>query len=135
MIKTKESNDYTITTVTVFNSLKSKYGFSARLTDIWVLLREAFMIEEFEILDPKMSFNGPLQSFLIDKQIKWMNGEEVDFKDIVDTILKVGDFTASEKRLFKDGNIEERLWAIMLAVTNPGLDLDFNFKNNSNNND
>lgn len=124
MIKTKETKDYTTTVVLVYNLIRDKFKYSARIVDIWELLKAAFMIPEFEILDTKTVLNGPLESFLIDEQVKWVNGEEVNFKDIYDALLKGGEFTTAEKRLFIDGNIEERLWAIMLAVTDPGLNIE-----------
>lgn len=128
MIKTKESKDYTPTVAVVYNLISKRYGYTARLTDIWDLLKTAFTVKEFDILEPTSSLNGPFQSYLIDEQIKWSNGEEIDFKDIADAILKAGDFTNAEKRMFSDGNIEERLWAIMLAVTNPELNIEVNLK-------
>ena len=47
MIKTKKSKDFTETTLLVYNNLTKKYGFSARLSDIWDLLRDAFSIDDF----------------------------------------------------------------------------------------
>jgi len=123
MVKTKFSDDYTATTVTVYNVLTAKYGWTARITDIWPLLRDAFGLEEFEILDTNVIANSPFQSYLIDKQIAWQEGKEVDFKEISDAVISTGEFSMREKRTFIDGNIEERLWAIMLAITDPGKKL------------
>lgn len=130
VIKTKDSKDYTPIVIQTYNILKNNWSMSIRISDIWTLLMDAFFIEEFELLDTKVIMNGPLQSYLIDEQIKWMNGEEVDFHDIADALLTSGDFTCSEKRLFADGNIEERLWAIMLMITGT---IDLNLINNKNN--
>lgn len=123
MVKTKFSDDYTSTTVIVYNVLTAKYGWTARITDIWPLLRDAFGLEEFEILDTNIIANSPFQSYLIDQQIAWQEGKEVDFKEISDAIISTGEFSMREKRTFIDGNIEEVLWAIMLAITDPGKKL------------
>ena len=45
-------------------------------------------------------------------------GDEVNFTDIYDAILKVGDFTQSEKLTLDSCNIEERLLGIFLALSN-----------------
>ena len=43
----------------------------------------------------------------------------IDYSVSLTKSLKEGDFLNSEKRVFEIGNIEERLWAIFLAVDDP----------------
>lgn len=130
MIKTKYSKDYTPTVISACTILSNNWRMNLRISDIWTLLKDVFLIEEFELLDPRVIMNGPLQSYLIEEQIKWMDGKEVDFHDIAEALMTAGDFTSFEKMLFADGKIEERLWAIMLMITGT---IDLNLINNSNN--
>ena len=55
----------------------------------------------------------------MDRQLEWMKGEEVDLTEIYEAILTTGDFTSNEKRLFQVGKPEERIWGILLAITDP----------------
>lgn len=123
MIKTKKSKDFTETTLLVYNSLTKKYGFSARLSDIWDLLRDAFSIDDFDILDTRFIDVVKLQNYLIKVQRDWQAGLDVDFGEFAKTLLEIGDFSRGEKTMFTDGAIEERLWGILLAVTRPREDL------------
>lgn len=116
--KKTDNTEYTYTTLLVEDLIKSKYGYTARITDIWKLLAASISLEKFEILDPKNYMNGPFESYLIDEYIKWINGKEVNFTDIYEAILKVGDFTQSEKLALSSCNIEERLLGIFLALNN-----------------
>lgn len=122
-IKNKEDHDYSDVVIGVYNDIRDKYSYSARVTDIWELLRIAFYIPEFELLDTKYCFNGNLESFLVEQQIKWQRGENVDFSEIKDIILSTGDFSYSEKMMFECGNFEERLWAIYLSICSPSLNI------------
>lgn len=119
MEKSKYDRDYTDTVKAVHQLLSSKYGYTARISNIFELLKESFGLKEFEILDTRTCNNGLLESFLIDKQKDWLDGKKVNFSDIYEAILKEGDFTISEKLLFNTGNVEERLWAIFLTICSP----------------
>lgn len=116
--KKSKDNEYSYTTLLVEDLIRNKYGYAARITDIWRLLAVSIGLEKFELLDPKNYMNGPFESYLIDEYIKWNKGEEVNFTDIYDAILKVGDFTGSEKLTLNSCNIEERLLGIFLALSN-----------------
>jgi hypothetical protein len=90
----------------------------------WEMLRVAVgKDEEFDILDYKQIQNGTFHSWLIDRQIEWQEGKDVNFSEIYRSFLVAGDFTGSEKLLFETCDIEERLWAMYLVVTSPGLQL------------
>lgn len=121
MEKSKYDKDYTDTVKSIHQLLSSKYGYTARISNIFELIKDSFGLKEFEILDTKLCNNGLLESFLIDKQKEWLEGKQVNFSDIYEAVLREGDFTASEKLLFNTGNIEERLWAIFLTICSPQL--------------
>lgn len=122
-IKNKNSKDYTDITKSIYNILASEFGYTARISDIWKLLAIACGIKEFELLDFRLYLNGPFESYLVDQLIDWQRGEDIDFTDIKDSILRVGDFTSSEKTILNEGDIEERLWAIFLCICDPTLNL------------
>ena len=125
-IKTINDTDYTQTVQYVYLKLIDKYKNIARISDIFTLLREAFDIDEWVALDPNILQNGNLESYLIDRQIEWMNGRPIDFNGIYQSLLTAGDFVASEKKIFEQGDIRERLWAIFLVITKPDLNIKYN---------
>ena len=116
--KKSKDNEYSYTTKQVEDLIRNKFGYAARISDIWSLLAASISINKFELLEPKLYLNGPFEAYLIDEFIKWNKGEEVNFTDIYDAILKVGDFTQSEKLTLNSCNIEERLLGIFLALSN-----------------
>lgn len=125
-IKTINDTDYTQTVQYVYLKLIDKYKNIARISDIFTLLKDAFDIDDWVALDPNILQNGTLESYLIDKQIEWMNGNPIDFNDIYQALLTACDFVASEIKIFEQGNIRERLWAIFLVITKPDLKIKYN---------
>lgn len=121
LLKNKNSSDFTEAARSTYNIIKSKFGYTARITNIWELLQSSLGIEEFEILDTRFYNNVEFNSYLIDQQIEWLAGKDLDFGDIVEAILTVGEFTQEEKRLLKDSRTEEILWGIFLAICNHDL--------------
>lgn len=119
-IKTKNSKDFTDTVIYTYRRLNKLYGPTARITSMFELFRDAFEIEEFLVFDPRFCQNGTFQSWLMDRQKDWMEGREVDFNEVFKAILEAGDFTKQEQRSFILGDAPERIWAIFLAVCDPG---------------
>ena len=50
-IKTINDTDFTDVVRSVYKLLSEKYGYTARISDIFILLRDAFDIKEFLLLD------------------------------------------------------------------------------------
>lgn len=122
-IKNKNCTDYTEVVKDTYKLISERYGYTARISDIWKLLQVALGIEEFELLSPEFYQNGEFYAYLIDRQIDWQQGKDVDFSEIYNTILETGDFSQTEKMIFSSSNIEERLWAIYLAICDPAMNL------------
>lgn len=132
LIKNNKDTDFTPTVESTFNLLNWMYGsYSIRVNNIFQLIKSSYGIDEFEIFDPRYCNNGVLESYLIDKQIDWIEGKDVNFEEIYNKLLELGDFSKSERIIFENGNIEERLWAIYLLACNPGIDNLNNLKNNN----
>ena len=127
MIKNKENTDYTSSAVLVCNLIVEKYGYTARITRIWEMLRDSLSISEFEFLDFR-NISPEFESYMVDKLIDWNTGKDVDFSQIKDAILTAGYFTGIEKLLLNQEDIEDRLWGIFLAVSNPGRTINLNNK-------
>jgi hypothetical protein len=87
------------------------------------LLAESFGLKNFEILDYRNIQNGPLVSWLMDRQIEWQKGEDVNLSEIYRALLVAGDFTSQERLMFETGSMEERIWAILLLITSPDLNI------------
>lgn len=124
--KNQRIEDYTDNVKSVYKLLRGKYGYTLRISSFWKLLTDSLGISEFELIDFRDIPNGEFENFLIEFQLKWMRGEDVDFSDIKDKVLEIGDFTRTEKELIIDGDIEERIWAIYLSICNPELENVFN---------
>lgn len=122
-IVNKNITDYSETALTTYSYLRALFGNTARMTMIWQLLATAFDKKEFDILDYNYLQNGPILAWLIDKQIDWQAGRDVNMSEVYRALLEAGEFTREEKYLFEVGRIEERLWAIFLLITNPDLDI------------
>ena len=122
-IVNKNITDYPEDTEITYNYLRTLYGYSARISMIWELLAKAFGKNEFDILDYNYVQNGPIISWLIDRQIDFQSGKDVNISEIYRALLEAGEFTMEEKHLFDIGNIEERIWGILLLITSPGLDI------------
>lgn len=121
LVKNKNSNDYTEIVKSVYHLLSIEFGYLAKITDIWLLLAKSFNLSKFELIDTNQYQNGEFESYLIDRLIDWRNGKDVNFSDISEAILMVGDFTSQEKLMFEHGKIDERLWAIYLVIYDPDL--------------
>jgi hypothetical protein len=78
-----------------------------------------FDLPEFLALETEQIQNAQFESWLLDRQLDWIEGRPVDFREVYDAILTAGDFIETEKRLFEFNKIEERIWAIFLAVCDP----------------
>lgn len=121
LIKNKEDIDYTEIVKNTYSLVRSTLGYTARIINIWDILKLTLGIDEFEILMPEMYNNASFESYLVNKQVDWMEGRDVDFHEIYEAVLTVGDFTSEEKRLMINRKLEEILWGIFLAICNPEL--------------
>ena len=123
LVVNKYNKDYPDITKTTYTYLLQFHKYTARVADIWQLLKESYDIKEFDALDYEQIQNGTLVSWLIDRQIDWQDGKDINFTEVYQALLTAGDFTSSEKKMFESSGIEERLWAIFLLITNPELTL------------
>ena len=121
LIKNRYDSDYTEIVKSVYQMLSKEFGYLAKITDIWVLLSHSFNIPKFELVDTSQYQNGEFESYLVDKFIDWRDGKDINFTDISEGILSVGDFTGTEKLMFDHGKIDERLWAIFLVILDPSM--------------
>lgn len=120
-LRNKNDTDYPLACKQVYELLKQKYGYTIRITNIWGLMADVVGLNKFELIDTSYYQNGMFEAYLIDRLIDWQNGRDVDFSEVFNKILITGDFTMDEKLLFIEGDIEERLWGIFLAITNDNL--------------
>jgi len=123
IITNKYNTNYPETTVMVYRYLLPNNQYSARISNMFQLLAESFGLKNFEILDYRNIQNGPLVSWLMDRQIEWQKGEDVNLSEIYRALLVAGDFTSQERLMFETGSMEERIWAILLLITSPDLNI------------
>lgn len=115
--KSKES-DLPIETKECFNRMLRKFKGNTKVSD-FIQLLEAEYDYKFELFDSK-TWNNPLfLSHLIDLIIEFKQGQEIDLSELHTDLLKVFQFTKSEKNMFLELSVEERLWAIFLILSEP----------------
>ena len=120
LIKTIEDKDYTPIVILTFDNIKSRYGYTLRISMILTIIKEMFLGkigEDFDLIDIRSCNNGLIESYLIDKQIDWQNRKEIDFSEIYNKILEYYPLSKMEKLILETGNIEEKLWAFFLALS------------------
>ena len=123
MKKSKKDTEYTDLVKSVYRLLSIQFGYTARISDLWKMICITYGKKEFEILDLHKPGVIEFESYLIDLYISWSKGEEVDFEELRDSILKFGDFTFIEELQIKSDDFLERLWAIFLCISDPKLNL------------
>ena len=112
-----------------FNFLKNKYGFTARMSDFIQLLETTFSTK-FELFDPRTWNSQEFLSYLLDRQIDFINGKDIDLAVLHTDILNVYQWTGPERKNFIEGNLEERIWAVFLIITDPAHELYNIYTNN-----
>ncbi len=121
LVKNRNDNDYTEIVKSVYHLLSIEFRYSAKITDIWLLVARSFNIPKLELIDPGQYMNGQFESYLIDRFIEFRDGKDVNFTDIAEAVEIVGDFTIEEKLMFMHGKLDERLWAIYLIILDPDM--------------
>ena len=128
-IRTKDDTTYTDTVRLVYNCVKEKFQYSARITSLIEMLKYSFGVNEWSSDQQRELGSAGFMSYLGDQMIKFKEGKPVDFTEVYESILRVGDFVSSEQRMFELGDIEERLWAIFLVIDDPSNNNKFNNRN------
>lgn len=105
-----------------FNVLKSKYGYTGRMSEFVQYLRDIFGIKDFEFFDTYTWNKAEFLSYLLDRQIQYQKGDTLDMAQLHKDILTAYDFTRKEKRMFIEESIEKRLWGVFIYLDNPGLE-------------
>jgi hypothetical protein len=123
MKKSINDVDYTDTTRSSYKIISHKFGYSARITEFWTMLPMVYGKQEFEILDLRTPGIIEFESYLLNELINWKKGLSVDFDYMEKRILDFGEFTGLEKLMFSSGDMQERLWAIFLCLSNPEMNL------------
>ena len=118
-IKNINDRNFTPDMLLTYHLLSKKWSYRARVSSIYEMLRDAFGMKEFALHDPRTVRQLELQSWLLDRQIEFMNGEDVDFTEIYEALMIASDFIRSERIDFELGNVEERLWGIFWTIIDP----------------
>lgn len=116
MIITKNSISQTSVVKETFNYLKLQYK-GERIGDIVELIQKATGIDLK--IDLKLVWSAEIFSKLLDYQLQYINGEELDLTEMKEYIYKTLEFSKRDITLFEKLNLEERLWAIMMLISEP----------------
>lgn len=114
LIKDRFNKEWTDDCKVAFNTARSN-GITS-ITRLVETIQKTFSIKEWDLLDPRTTKNGEFDSYILDKLSDFFYDREVDFEEIVETLLKYEDFSTAEKRMFSAGNLEERVWGIFLSL-------------------
>ena len=71
LVKNRNDNDYTEIVKSVYHLLSIEFKYSAKITDIWLLIARSFNIPKLELIDPGQYMNGQFESYLIDRFIEF----------------------------------------------------------------
>lgn len=99
-----------------YNSLINYNNQQVRITDT-VFVLEYLYGKKWDYRDSRLWNDAMFSSYLIDIQIKFNNGENVDLSVLSDDIIKKYDFTRKERDILISGNLEERLWSILKFIS------------------
>lgn len=112
MVITKET-ELTSDVKETLNFLKLAKGGNLKITDLPSLLETVSGVK----IEDLTSWTSQFVSYLIDLQKKFMGGGELDLTVFHQDVNKVFHFSKIERQLLVKNNIEEKLWAIMVAVS------------------
>ena len=123
LIKTINDRDYADIAVNVFDILKSRYGYTLRISRLLEVIKDVFLFgSDLLLIDLKSCSNGLFDSFMMDKLIDWQQGKPINFSEVKDEIYKTYQFSSSEKLILETGSLEERLWGFFLALSKSQLE-------------
>lgn len=114
LIKDRFNEEWTDDCRVAFNTSRT-LGITS-ISRLLEVIAATFSIKEWDFHDPRSVINGELDSYLLDKLSDFFYDEEVNFDEVVETLLKYGDFSTAEKRMFKAGKLEERIWGVFLSL-------------------
>ena len=105
-----------------YDCIVSRFGYTARISRFWEMLPLTFGLPKFELINLGESQFGIFENYLIDKNIEWGSGKEIDFSEIGKKVLDIGDYTMTEKLIMLGNNgldLDTRLWSIFVAISFP----------------
>lgn len=114
LTKDRFNKEWTDDCKVAFNTARNN-GITS-ITRLVEIIQKTFSIKEWDYHDPRDIMNGEFDSYLLDKLSDFFYDKEVDFEEVVEMLLKYGDFSIAEKRMFKAGKLEERVWGIFLSL-------------------
>lgn len=119
LIKNKE-DELTVLASNAVNNIRKNFGLSTRITDIWTVLPRVLLDQkQFDIVDLHFVMNGDFDAYLVDELISFKRGDNVDFTNIKNKLLEVGDFTTSELLSLKNEFADEAIWGFFKYVDSP----------------
>lgn len=99
-----------------FNRLFN-YKFQTRITDL-ILILEYLYETKWEYRNPRMWNDIRFSSYLMDIQLDFNNGNDIDLDILCNDIIKTYDFSKKEKDMFIEGKLRDRIWSILKFVSN-----------------
>ena len=116
MIITKDLIPQSRITMETFNYLKSIYQ-GEKISDIVSLISKSTgrKID----LDLKHVWSPLISSRLLDYQIDYSNGKEVDLSEMKEFLYSSLEFAKKDRLILDKDNLEDRLWAILLVISDP----------------
>lgn len=119
LIKNKE-DELTVLASNAVNNIRKSFGLSTRITDIWTVLPKILLDKkQFDIVDLHFVMNGDFDAYLVDELISFKKGNSIDFTNIKNKLLEVGDFTTSELLSLKNELADEAIWGFFKYIDSP----------------
>lgn len=110
MLEKTKNDELSLNASTAKEIIRLNFSYLVRISDIWVVLPKILGLDKFQNLDLRYVVNGDFDAFLIDALISFKKGESVNFTEIKNKILEVGDFSSDERLLLLEDFAEEFIW-------------------------
>ena len=93
-----------------------QYNLQVSTTEL-VFILEYLFGKKWDYRDPKLWNDARFASYLIDTQINFNEGKDIDLSVLHKDLINVFDFTKKERDILVDGNVEERIWSVLKYVS------------------
>lgn len=118
LIKNIHDNDIPDNVKLTETYLRSKYGYTLRISMILQVIKDFLGKTEFDTIDERFCNNVLVDSTSMDYLIGWSEGKDTNFSELYRILEKEYNFSMSEKLYLDELKIEEKLWGFFRSLSN-----------------
>lgn len=118
LIKNIHDNDIPENVKLTETYLRSRYGYTLRISMILQVIKDFLGKTEFDTIDERFCNNALVDSTSMDYLIGWSEGKDTNFSELYRILEKEYNFSMSEKLYLDELKIEEKLWGFFRSLSN-----------------